>query len=210
MGAYLPWGACGLGEVFLLDWGEARPPISPKGGQENDRFPGRSTQGAAFADLPAGAGVRQAGRRTLFRNHANHQCQRMGWTSAGRCEHCARSKINSHESANRPGPHLPRSAPDSQRRRRGTGRLGISAIRSGLLALLSRGQRLRPARCREIPSPAPLSVARSISVICSPKLETFGCKLACVQIIHFSYKPSMGTRCFDDAPLRMRALCGER
>src|SRR5208282_4925709 len=77
MGAYLPWGACGLGEVFLLDWREARPPISAKGGQENDRFPGRSTPGAAFADLPASPGLRQTRRRAFFREHRNHQRKRL-------------------------------------------------------------------------------------------------------------------------------------
>src|ERR1700740_771696 len=99
MGAYLPWGACGLGEIFLLDWGKARPPISPTGGQENDRFPGRSTPGAASADLPAGAGVRQAEWRTLLRIHANHQRQRLGRTDADFRWRGARPKINSHEPA---------------------------------------------------------------------------------------------------------------
>src|SRR5271155_290456 len=158
MGAYLPWGACGLGEVFLLDSGEARPPISAKGGQENDRFPGRSTSGPTFADLPAGAGVRQTGRRALLRKHPNDQRQRLGRIGADLCQHCACSKVDSNQSANRSRPHLPRSAPDSQRKRPGTGGIGISAIRSRLLAFVPRGKRLNPAGRREIPSQAPLLV----------------------------------------------------
>ena len=50
----------------------------------------------------------------------------------------ARAKINFDESANEPGSALPRRAPDSQRTRSAAGGPGISAIRAGILALLSR------------------------------------------------------------------------
>ncbi len=56
------------------------------------------------------------------------------------------------------GPDLPRSAPDSQRKRPGAGRLGISAIRTGILALFSFANRYRPVDAREIPTKLPLGI----------------------------------------------------
>jgi hypothetical protein len=158
MGAYLHWGACGLGEVFLLDWREARPPIPAKGRQENHRFPGRSTPGPAFADIPAGAGVRQTGRRAFFRKHRNHQRKRLRRTGADFRQCRSLPKINSHQPANRPGPHLSRRAPDSQRKRPAARRLGIPAIRSWLLAFVPRWKQFDPAIRPEIPSQATLLV----------------------------------------------------
>jgi hypothetical protein len=163
MGAYLSWGACALDEVFPLDWGEARPPISTTGGQERDRFAGRATPGAAFADIPARAGVRQAGRRALLREHRNHQRKRLRRTGTDfrRCR--SFPKIDSYQPADGPGPHLSRGAPDSQRKRPDARGFGISEIHSRILAFLPCGKRLAPAARLEIPAQAPLVAGTDVS-----------------------------------------------
>ena len=164
MGAYLLWGACGLGEVFLLDCGEARPPISTTGGQERDRFARRATPGAAFADIPAGAGVRQAGRRAFLREHRDHQRKRLRRTGSNFRQCRSFPEIDSHQPADGPGPRLSRGAPDSQRKRPDARGFGISAIRSRLLAFVSRGKPLASAGRLEIPAQAPLVVGTDVSM----------------------------------------------